>query len=168
MPSSRLCLLAIAVFCACSIGIALYMQHVMLMEPCALCITQRIFMIAVGALALIAAALSKFRFALRSLSALAALASCVGGAVSARHIWIQNLPEDQVPECGPGLAYMFETRPIFDAISVLLQGDGHCADVHFSLLGLTIPGWTLVSFAGMALLLVFVCFRSLKNDKSKI
>jgi disulfide bond formation protein DsbB len=166
MPSSRLILFAISFFCACAIGVALYMQHVLLMEPCALCISQRIFIIAVGVLSLLTALLSGHKIVLRCLSALSVVVAAIGGAISARHIWIQNLPEDQVPECGPGLAYMFETRPIFDALSVLLRGDGHCADVHFSFLGLSIPGWTLISFVGMATLLVCIFVRSIKNGAS--
>jgi len=83
--------------------------------------------------------------------------------VSGRHVWIQNLPEDEVPLCGPGLAYMFETRPMFDALNLLFKGDGHCADISMSFLGLTIPAWTLVSFVGLIGVLVFLIIRSFKS-----
>jgi len=168
MFTPRFLLFGISAFCAAAIASALYMQHVLMMEPCALCITQRIFMIAVGVFAFIGGLLTSKPIALKVSSAVAVIAACIGASVAGRHVWIQNLPEDQVPECGPGLAYMFETRPFFDALSVLLSGDGHCADVHFSFLGLTIPGWTLVAFVGMALTLIYVLIRGARKQDAII
>jgi disulfide bond formation protein DsbB len=76
------------------------------------------------------------------------LFSLAGLGVAGRHVWIQNLPEDQVPACGPGLEYMFETFPLTQALELLFMGDGNCADVVWTFLGLSIPGWMLVFFCG--------------------
>lgn len=152
----------IAGFCALSILAALVMQHVFDMEPCALCISQRIGIMAVGAVALVACLHNPKLLGIKVYSVLGIAFATIGGAISARHIWIQNLPEDQAPLCGPGLGYMFETRPIFDALSLLLKGDGNCADVLFTFLGLSIPGWTLVAFAGLILGNFWVIYHSRK------
>ena len=76
-----------------------------------------------------------------------------------RHIWLQSLPEDLVPACGPSLSYLLDTVPFFEAISVLLQGDGNCAESVWSFLGLTIPGWTLVAFIGLLLTNAYLIIR---------
>ena len=161
--SLRLILLLIFAASMASIVITQIMQHVFDMEPCPLCITQRVFVIAVGFSAFLAALLVKFTLIMRTFSSLGILLGVVGASVSARHIWIQNLPEDQVPDCGPGLAYMFETRPLFEALDLLFKGDGNCADIHFTLLGLSIPAWTFLFFVFLITALIFVLHRSLRE-----
>jgi len=76
----------------------------------------------------------------------------LGAAVSVRHLYIQNLPPDQVPSCGAGLAYVFEYFPLTETIKLLFSGTGECADVLWTFLGLSIPGWTLVAFIGLGVL----------------
>lgn len=149
LPGIRATFLWVAFGCLGLILTALYMQHMMGMHPCPLCITQRVFVILVGLVALVAALHMPARTGRRIYAGLSGLFAIVGGGVSARHVWIQNLPEDQVPACGPGLEYMFETFPIMEALALLFQGDGNCADVVWSFLGLSIPAWTLVAFAGL-------------------
>lgn len=128
---------------------ALYFQYAMDMPPCPLCITQRIFVFAVGLCALAAAIHNPAQLGRRLYSGLAIIAALIGGAVSVRHVWIQSLPEDQVPACGPGLSYMFDNFPLRDAINLLLQGDGNCADVSWVFLGLSMPAWVAIAFAGL-------------------
>jgi len=161
LKQSSLLFLA-ALFCALAMVIALVMQYQFDMEPCPLCISQRIFIILVGVAALAGALISSRKLALRCTTVLMAIFGVIGAIVAGRHVWIQNLPEDEAPLCGPSLAYMFETRPMFDALNLLFKGDGHCADVSFTLLGLSIPGWTLVSFIGLILLAIFVFIRSFR------
>ena len=163
MPSIRLCLFFISLFCGAAIIVALIMQHGFAMEPCPLCISQRIFILLVGSLTLLAAWLIQHRWLLRLKIVLAALSSLIGAAISARHVWIQNLPEDKVPECGMSFSYIFDTQPLFDALSLLFRGDGHCAEVHLSILGLSIPAWTLLSFIIMFVALSLLFWRSLKE-----
>ncbi|MGH1372055.1 MAG: disulfide bond formation protein B [Cellvibrionaceae bacterium] len=138
---------------------ALYFQYGMDMHPCPLCITQRIFVFAVGLFALIAAIHNPAALGRRLYAGLSIIAAAIGASISARHVWIQNLPEDQVPSCGPGLSYMFDNFPLQQAINLLLQGDGNCADVSWSLLGLTMPMWVAVAFAGMIVINLWQLWR---------
>lgn len=151
MPTARHTNLIIFFGCAGLILTALYMQHFMDMAPCALCITQRIFVIAVGLVALISALHNPKRLGLRLYASLGILLAIIGGSFSGRHLWLQSLPEDQVPACGPSLDYLLEAFPLQEAFHLLLQGDGNCAETVWQFLGLTIPGWTLVVFVGLVL-----------------
>ena len=129
---------------------ALYLQHVIGEHPCPLCITQRIFVMVIGVLAFGAFLQNPQQTGRRVWSALQLLAALVGGGVAARHVWIQHLPEDQVPACGPGLEYMFANFPFKQALDLLFMGDGNCAEVGWTFLTLSIPIWTLVAFTGFA------------------
>lgn len=142
--------LALWLGCSLLIGAALWMQYKMKLEPCALCITQRIFVIAIGITAFIAWLHQRNRpvgFCVYPLIGM--VLAFIGGGFSSRHVWLQSLPEDLVPACGPGLGYLLEVVPFFEALQILLQGDGHCAESVWSYLGLTIPGWTLIAFIGL-------------------
>ena len=147
--SIRLSNLIIAVGCALLIAIALYMQHQLGLEPCPLCMTQRVAIIAVGLVAGVAFLHNPAGTMRRVYAALGAILAVLGGSVSTRQLWLQSLPEDQVPACGPSLEYMLETFPLADTLRVMLQGDGNCAEVVWTFLGLSIPAWTLVAFAGL-------------------
>lgn len=141
------------------IAFALYLQHVLGEHPCPLCITQRIFVIAIGVLALAAALHNPASTGRRIWSALILLAATGGGIVAGRHVWIQHLPEDQVPACGPGLSYMFENFPFQQAVQLLFMGDGNCAEIGWTFLGFSIPEWTLVAFIGFAITALLQCLR---------
>jgi len=152
LPTARYTNLIIFFGCVGLILTALYMQYVMDMAPCALCITQRIFVIAVGLVALIGALHNPKRLGLRLYALLGIVLAIIGGSFSGRHLWLQSLPEDQVPACGPSLDYLLEAFPLREAFHLLLQGDGNCAETAWQFLGLTIPGWTLAAFAGLVLI----------------
>jgi len=140
-----------ALLCAALIGAALYMQHVLGLEPCPLCIIQRVLVIGLGALLLVAVVHDPGPAWRRVYGALVVVLGGLGAGVAGRHVWLQNLPPDRVPECGPGLEYMLETFPLSEALAMVLKGSGECAEVQWTFLGLTIPGWTLVVFAGLTL-----------------
>ncbi|HSS63131.1 MAG TPA: disulfide bond formation protein B [Gammaproteobacteria bacterium] len=146
------------IFCLALLGAALYFQHVMGLEPCPLCIFQRIFVMVLGAVMLAAAIQQPRDLGRRVYGGLILIIAGLGAGVAGRHVWLQSLPPDQVPACGPGLEYLFETFPLMDALKLVLEGSGECAEVQWSLLGLSIPGWTLVVFTALAvfgLLLLF-------------
>lgn len=159
LPSYRQTALIIFAGCVGLILAALYMQEVLGMHPCPLCITQRIFIIGVGLISLIAAIHNPACLGRKVYGCLATLAGIIGAGVSARHVWLQNLPEDQVPACGPDLAYMFDAFPLLEALKLLFAGDGNCADVVASFLGLSIPGWTFVAFVGLIAISVWQGLR---------
>ena len=152
--------LLVAIACTLMMLIALfYFQMALELEPCPLCITQRIFVILVGLISLAAFFHHPRAVWRRVYAGLVILMAMIGGGVSTRHVWLQNLPEDQVPACGPGLSYMFETFPLGEALRLLFQGDGNCAELDWSLLGLGIPAWTLVGFIGLAAVGLFQLIR---------
>ena len=97
---------------------------------------------------------------LRLYSALAILIGAAGAAVAARHVWLQNLPKDRVPECGPGLEFMLQQFPMSQVFSLVLRGSGECAEAGWRLLGLTIPAWTLLWFIGLIVLSLVVGWRA--------
>lgn len=146
--------LFIIAFLAC-VGLmaaALTMQYTLDLEPCPLCIFQRVFVIALGAVLLVAAVHNPGAVGRRAYGVLIVIFGVLGMVVAGRHVWLQNLPADQVPECGPGLEYLLEAFPLSEALSIVFRGSGECAEVQWVFLGLSIPGWTLVAFTAFTLL----------------
>ncbi|GAB5415507.1 MAG: disulfide bond formation protein B [Congregibacter sp.] len=137
----------------------LYLQQQLGLPPCPLCITQRAFVVLCGVSALIAFLHNPQGWGRRVYATICVLAAIGGGAVAARHIWLQNLPEDLVPACGPGLSYMLETFPLSETFQLIMMGDGNCADISWTFLGLTIPEQTLIVFIVLAVLSVFQLVR---------
>jgi disulfide bond formation protein DsbB len=84
----------------------------------------------------------------------------VGAAIAGRHIWLQNLPPDQVPECGMGLDYMLDSMPFTEVLGEVLRGSGECATIDWTFLGLSMPGWTLVWYIGLAAVTILVTVRA--------
>ncbi|VAX08100.1 Periplasmic thiol:disulfide oxidoreductase DsbB, required for DsbA reoxidation [hydrothermal vent metagenome] len=119
-------------------------------EPCPLCIFQRAAFLALGTIFLIAGLHNPAgRIGGRIYSLLIAIAGLIGAIIAGRHVWIQNLPADQVPECGPGLDYMLEVFPFSEILEMVFTGSGECAEVSWTFLGLSIPGWAFVMFVGL-------------------
>ena len=150
---------AAALLCATLLGVALYLQHVQGIEPCPLCLIQRIVVIALGAVFLVAACHNPYAAGRRGYGLITAVLAALGVAVAGRHVWLQNLPAEEVPACGPGLAYILENFPPTSAFELVLRGSGECAEVTWRFLGLTIPGWTLVVFLAFLLFGLQQTFR---------
>lgn len=123
--------------------IALFMEHAMGLAPCPLCMMQRLWIAVAGLIAYVSL-LHNPRWGIYPL--LGMLASVIGGGFSIRQLWLQSLPADQVPACGPDLQYMIEVFPLSDVLLAMTSGTGDCAEVSWSLLGISIPGWTLIGF----------------------
>lgn len=129
--------------CAAMMGYALYVQYGMQLEPCPLCVLQRLAVIALGLTFLLAGIhdpAGKARFVYAGMLGVA----MIGGVVVAgRHVWLQSLPPDRVPACGPGLDYMLETFPFAEALRMVFTGSGECAEIDWQFLGLSMPAWVL-------------------------
>ena len=132
-------------FCVLLIAYALYTQYVLGLEPCPLCILQRVAVIALG-LSFLFMALrppqtkqSKF-FA----SLLVMIVSSVGVGIAARHVWLQHLPPDQVPGCGPGLDFMMSNFPLSEVFQMVFSGSGECAEISWSFAFLSMPAWVII------------------------
>ena len=135
--------------CISGLLIALfYFQKHLGLEPCPMCIFQRVAMLAAG-LFFLAAAIHAPKGNTRWVYAgLADLSASVGALIAARHVWLQSLPEDQRPSCGPTLDYLMDMLPLREVVETVLRGDGNCAVIDWTLFGLSIPGWTLIAFIG--------------------
>lgn len=149
--TSRLVFFGLALAALLAMLFAAYLEHIVGLNPCPLCMTQRVFVVAGGAIALLAALHNPVAWGRRVYGALCVAIAAGGGAVAARHVWLQHLPPEQVPACGPSLEYMLETLPFRDTLSMVLMGDGNCADTHWTLLGLSIPEQTLLLFIAIFL-----------------
>ncbi|MCQ8104297.1 disulfide bond formation protein B [Methylomonas sp. SURF-2] len=136
-------------FMACCglLAVGAYMQFVEELEPCPLCISQRLAILATGIIFLMAALHNK---AHNIYAIAAAFSALLGAGISARHVWLQHLPPEQVPECSPGLEYVFQHFPLTDTIKLMLTGTGECSQIDGIFLGLTIPGWTFIAFVMLA------------------
>ena len=162
VPSVRKTYFLIFIACTLMMFAAAYMEHVMKMIPCSLCITQRGFVVLTGLLALAAALHNPALTGRRIYAVLGIISPILGACFAGRQLWLQSLPADQVPACGPGLAYMFEVFPFMEALELLLQGDGNCAHVD-KILGLSLAAWTFMAFIGLAAVNLYQLLR--KHDK---
>ena len=134
--------------CAALLAYAVFAQYGQMFDPCPLCIFQRVAMAAVGVLGLLAAIANPKGAGGRKAWGLAAfIGAAVGAAIAGRHVWLQHLPPDQVPACGPGLSYMIESMPSWLAVvKKVLQGSGECAEINWTFAGFSMPEWTLLCF----------------------
>ncbi len=147
-----------------AMAFALYLQYGRELEPCPMCIFQRVAMIGLIIVWLAALAHGPARWGRWVYAALGGLVAGIGAAIAARHVWLQNLPEDQVPACGPSLDYLMEVSPWQEVVATVLRGDGNCAIIDASFLGLSIPGWTLVAFVGLGLASLLVPLLSTAKE----
>ena len=148
--------------CVGLLSFAFYQQYRNFMDPCPLCVFQRIGFMGMGMFALLAVIHNPARVGRRIYGVLIGLFAAFGAAVAGRHVWLQNLPPEQVPECGPGLNYMLETMPLTDALSKVFLGSGSCAEVHWTFIGLSMPGWTLAWFILLGVPTLYMSF--FKNE----
>jgi len=138
--------------CAALLAYAVFAQYGQFYEPCPLCIFQRIAMAAVGIIGLAAGIHApKGATGRRIWGSLAFLAAAIGAGIAGRHVWLQHLPPEQVPACGPGLSFMLESMPSYLAVvKKVLAGSGECAEVNWTFLGFSMPEWTLLVFVLLA------------------
>jgi disulfide bond formation protein DsbB len=150
--NNRLINLYIFLFCGAMMGIAYYMQYSMGLKPCHLCIMQRVFFTAAGLTALAAFIHNPGPKGIRNYGIASVVLAVAGSAFAMRQIWLQHLPKDQVPACGPSLTYMMQEFPLAETLKVMFAGDGNCAEIAWvdPVIGLGIPEWAIVGFAMIA------------------
>ena len=139
----------VVLICAGLIAYALYLQHVEFLDPCPLCILQRMAFIWIAVAALLAAVHNPAGSVRWIYGALVMVGGLLGAVVAGRHLWLQNLPAEQVPDCGMGLNYMLETLPLGDVFRQVFYGSGECAEIHWVFLGLSMPAWTMICYIGI-------------------
>ncbi|MGO2278207.1 MULTISPECIES: disulfide bond formation protein B [unclassified Psychrobacter] len=140
-----------------------YLQRHLGLSPCPLCIFQRVGLIVMGGFALISALFNPKSKVIRLLLWLGSLVG-IGWAtaVAARHVWLQYLPADQVPSCGPGLNYWLDTLPILQVFEEVFAGSGECASVDWTFMGLSIPEQSLILFSVLLIVHILILLRIIK------
>jgi len=147
--------------CVALLGYALYAEHVLGMIPCPLCIFQRIAFMVMGLFFLLGGVHAP-RGGARWVYTGGVLLGALGGiATASRHLWLQTLPADQIPACGPNLGYMMDTFPFAKVLKMVFTGSGECAKIE-PVFGLPMPAWTLLWYV----LLVFVALYAAARKRA--
>ncbi len=140
-----------ALACIAGLAFALFTQYVLGFEPCPMCIFQRIAMAATGVFFIVGAVHAPVGWGRWVYAVLAILTAAIGAGIAGRHVWLQSLPPDQVPACGPTLDYLLEFLPVSEVVSMVLYGDGNCAKIDAAWLGISLPGWTFMGFVALGI-----------------
>ncbi|MGI9229691.1 MAG: disulfide bond formation protein B [Gammaproteobacteria bacterium] len=146
--------LALVIFCTGLLSYGYYLQFAQGLEPCPLCILQRLAFIGVLLFCLLGLLHGPGKTGVRLYSSLAAISAALGIGIAARQVWLQHLPTDQVPDCGPGLEFMLQAFPLSEAIQMILKGSGECAEVDWLFLSMSIAEWSLACFILLLIVLL--------------
>ena len=155
-----------ALVCAALLGYGYFLQYVHGLEPCPLCMIQRAFFYAVMLFFVIAALHAPKRVGTAIYSTLIVLFALGGAATAVRQVWLQHLPADKVPQCGPDLYFMLENFPLSRTLAKVFYGSGECAAVDWKFLGVSIAGWALVWFSALALYALWIAVRRTRNSSA--
>lgn len=147
------------VITASMFGAAMYMQHVMYLDPCPLCIVTRVIVLIMAILFLATLIINPKSWGRRIYGALFTLASLSGVIVSSRHSWLQHFPPEITGSCGPGLNYWMDNLPAFEVIQNVFKGTAECSAVSWTFLGLSIPEWSLIFFVGFLFFSLRLLFK---------
>lgn len=157
--SSRRVFGLIAGTCALLMGYALFAEHFQGYQPCMLCMVQRVFVCLVGLTALVAFAHGPGHVGLRVYGLVTALFAAGGAYISGRHVYLQQLPPEQLEGCAPSFTYALENFDSLKFLKTIFIKDQDCGVIDWTFLGLSMPGWVLVCFAGLFLISLWVAFR---------
>ena len=128
---------------------AYYFEYVVGLEPCPMCMMQRIVVFVLGWIALVAAIHNPDKpFGRKVYASTAGLVSIAGIAIAIRHSWIQAFPPEDLPDCGAPLDYMLDILPFQETLTYMLTGSASCTDVSWHFIGLTMPNWMILVFIG--------------------
>lgn len=146
------------------VAFALYLQKAYNLEPCPLCIFQRIAFLVLGLFFLVAAVHNPASTGRKVYGVLQFLAAAVGAGIAARHTWIQANPDKVMSECGAGFDYIYETLPFQEFLTWVFKGTGECSAMDWSFLGLTIPQLSLIAFVGLAIYSIILIFLKPRSN----
>ena len=162
--SSRMFFLTVMFSCIALMVFGLYLEYIQGLEPCPLCVFQRIAYILIGLIALIGATHNPKDLFLVIYKFLIIITAITGALIAGRQVWLQHLPPELVPECGPGLDYMLNVFPLSDAIKMILTGSGECAEVKWRFIGFSIAEWSLIMFIGITVATTLSIYVYKKNS----
>ena len=162
--STRMFFLTVMFSCIALMVFGLYLEYIQGLEPCPLCVFQRIAYILIGLIALIGATHNPKDLFLVIYKFLIIITAITGALIAGRQVWLQHLPPELVPECGPGLDYMLNVFPLSDAIKMILSGSGECADVKWRFIGFSFAEWSLIMFIGITVATTLSIYVYKKNS----
>ncbi len=142
------------------IGYAAYSIKILGLEACTLCITQQFFYCVIGVTSFVAFLHNPLGPLVRLYSGFIFLCATAGAWIAGRQVWLQSLPEDEVPLCGPPLEYIIDVFPFADVLNALFMGDGNCAEIPWQFLGLSMAGWSFIWFGVIIILSLLVIKKS--------
>jgi protein dithiol:quinone oxidoreductase len=142
--------------CFATVILALVIQAVYKLEPCPLCITQRIVFMCLGVLFLIAAFVKPATLFAKLLMVAQVITALIGAGWAIRHWWIQAHRESMIVDCGVGFDYMFENFPLKKAFSLIFKGTGDCAAIDWTFLGLSLPQLGLIAFITFGIYAIYL------------
>ncbi|MSR14679.1 MAG: disulfide bond formation protein B [Gammaproteobacteria bacterium] len=157
-----------AMVCIGLLTFGYYLQAYAGQEPCPLCVFQRVAYITIVAIALGATLHGPRLVGASVYCSLIAITALIGAAIAGRQTWLQHLPEDLVPECGPGLDFMMDAFPLGETVRKVFQGSGECAKVDWTLLGLSIAEWSLLWFLAIAASSVALMFVRASQRSTRV
>ena len=128
------------------LGYASYSMKILGLEPCTLCVTQQFFYCLIGLSSFVSFLHNPGVNVSRAYSIFLSLFASAGIWISGRQVWLQGLPEDEVPLCGPPLEYIIDVFPFADLITALFMGDGNCAEIPWQFLSLSMAAWSFIWF----------------------
>lgn len=142
----------------------LFMQKHLGLDACPLCIFQRVGMIVIAVFSFISMVFNPKQQWAKLTLWFGSLAGALWGlAVAGRHVWLQHLPADKVPSCGPGLDYWLDVLPIAEVFQEVFKGSGECADISWKFLGMSIPEQTLLVFSFLLILHLVLVVKIIKS-----
>ncbi len=159
MKSLRPMMLLGFLITASMFGAAMYMQHIMYLDPCPLCIVTRVIVLILAILFLGALVINPLAIGRRIFGVMFTLASLAGVIVSSRHSWLQHFPPPPNSSCGPGLNYWMDNLPASEVIQNVFKGTAECSAVSWTLFGLSIPEWSFLIFVGFLFFSLRLLFK---------
>ena len=158
--STRAAFVLPAIVCAALLAFGYYLQYGQGLNPCPLCLVQRGFFYGVLGACAIAALHNPGRTGQIAYGLIAALVALGGAATAGRQVWLQHLPPERQPQCGPDLYFMLENFPLSRTLEKLITGTGECAAVDWTFLGLSIAEWSLGWFVVLFIYALWLALRT--------
>lgn len=160
MPKPRPMSILGLLVCVGLLAYAFYMEHVLLLEPCPLCWLQRFVFMGFAVVFLVCALQNPRGWGRYAYVLVFGLLTILGVGLAGRHLWLQSLPVEAQPECGLGITYMLDVKPLAEVIAWAARGTGECAEIQWSFAGVSIPGWTFIAYVVLGISIIVSLVRN--------
>lgn len=136
------------------LGFAVYLQQNLHLQPCPLCILQRILFAILGILFFTGSLYQPKQLFRRLFAAVLLIVASLGTLLASRQVYLQHLAPGQQPPCAPNFYYLLQNFPLRQSLPIFFRGSGDCAEIQWTLWHMSIAEWSLgffIIFAGLAL-----------------